>query len=501
MYRRTTPTPSILCPEQALRFDLVFLAGLLAVFIPTPLLGWVLDTFGARICSALSAVLVLCGYILFAFGYETTKLDLLAPALGLVACGGMGLTTSLFALAKILSKYTTFVFALYSIAFDSSPIVFYIYVKLYQSFGITPRLFFLVLTVFPLLILLLCIFWPKGYGEPIEKHHHENPESSPQHELELSEIPLDGAPSPKQSGSGSISASHESSDGVQVPLEKGVDLEDEAPRLVFDEEGDDAIFTHPSHVAETVCEEHEQHHAKEEVLEANAAQHEETSEFGSTALFHMPFTQQARTREFIFLGLFHFVFTYWLSTYMGSIQSRLKGIDPTNNSPELKEKIESFTETFGLVLSLAFLSAPVVGYALYRLKLLRSIWVCNALAILWCLEQFLPSINLQLITFVTFAILRAWYYSIIFNIITQLFGWANVGKIWGTYSAISGFISFSFYGVSWAVVNVLHDSYLIPNLITLALFLLTTLFGLFLTNRKRAYDASLSLDSAPRQDS
>lgn len=449
---QTNATSTTTCAARSLRFDLVFLMGVLAVFIFSPFHGWTMDTLGARILTMIAACAMLCGLIMFSFGYHTQKLDLLAPSLMFIAAGGMGILMAMFSMARIMPKYISIILALLNVGFDSSPIVFYIYVKIYQAHpSVSPRIFFLAYCAIPILALLLSVFWPKGVGEP-------KPSST------------------KPSDDESASKRHnEDADALAISVEMDSINDTEA-------NGPTTANGNASSQKKDI----------EDISEVEAetnAEHTETSELGPTNLFRLSFKEQFKTKESLFFCLFHITFSFWLSSYMGSVQPRLKAIQPLTT--EVDAKIETFTETFGLVLSLAFLSAPFIGYAIYRLKLLKAIFVCVALAIAWSLAQFLPTINLQVVTFILFAVLRAWYYSVIFNTITHIFGWDNAGTLWGVYNVFAGVITLGFYGVSWAVINLWHGSYTIPNLAAVATLIASLLFPMFLAQKKKAYEASL----------
>lgn len=436
---QTAPVASTeLCDAQTLRFDLIYLLGLLAIFFPNPLLGWIGDHFGARVLLMCSATMLSLGSIFFAFGYHTSKLDMLMPGLMFTAAGGMGFILSILPFGKLIPAYVSSIVAFYSVAFDSSPLVYYIYVKVYQAYGLSPRTFFLSYLTIPLLALCMTLFfWPRGVGEPEDE---EATKASDPNSLELSTTD-------------STTDSQSTSDNVTLDLDAtttntAVDLDSEL--------------------------------AKEPVKAE-----ELVSELGPTDLYLLPFKEQLFRKESFFLCLLHINCSFWLSAYMGSIQARLKGMNDD------MEEVESYTEAFGLVLSLAFLCAPLVGYSIYKLKILKSTLVCVTLALFWMLAQFLP-FKVQIGTFILFAFVRAWYYSISFNLLTQIFGWKNVGKLWGLYNAASGFFAFSYYGISWMVVHWLDGSFFIINIISTIMFAANFLFYFYFKVRKDRYEASVA---------
>lgn len=440
-----------MCKAQELRFNLVFNVGLLGMFMFSPFYGYIVDAYGSRASTSIASALTAAGFMCVAFGYHTATLDLLIPGFLLISGGGYGSVISLMPLGKLLPNYVPIVLSLYNIAFDSSPLIFYLYVKVYQVHRITPHVFFLAFLILPLISLVLSIFWPRGYGEPASSKTTKDSSSS----NTLDEIELENT------------AKHESEhhDSEQVTL----DL-DAAPSDAKTIDSEQPI--------------------------------EETSELGPTNLFHVPFKKQLFSIESIGCCAFHVNYTFWLSSFMGSIQPRLSALDPTHGAdPAITEKIVSYTETFGLVLSLIFLVAPLIGWSIYRLKMVNSVFVHVGLAMAWSISKLVPSLEFQIVTFVIFAIVRAWYYSIIYNIVTQLFGWGNVGKIWGIYAVISGCFSFIFYGVSWCVVNFWNGSYLIPNIIELLMITASMSFAVFLWIRKRNWENSELAKKAVSTDS
>lgn len=422
---------SKMCSAQILRFELVYILGLVSVFLSTPVHGFLLDTYGARFLNHTASVFVIIGSLFFAFGYNTAKLDLLIPAMICIAFGGMATLLSLFPFAKITPQYISIVLAFYNVGFDSSPLVFYIYVKVYQATGLSPRSFFLIYLIVPISMLILSVFWPKGIGEP----HGTSEEQKETNTQSAGELELD-----------TISEG----DARVVPLE-----------------GDS--------------------NGSLEALESNRESktpetEEPTSELGPVEQFAWPFKKQLLSIESVLICLTHIIFSSWLSVYMGSVQSRLKALEPTGNM----ERIDAYTEHFGLVLSLAFLSAPLVGFSIYKLKVLRAFFVCILMSIVWNLGQFLP-FTAQIFTFVVFAVVRAWYYGIIFTFITHVFSWVNVGKLWGVFNLFAGLVSFAFYGISWAVVHWFKGSYTIPNIVSTISFSSTLLIALYFKRRHDVY--------------
>lgn len=420
-----------ICDAQSLRFDLVYLLGLLALFLCSPIHGWILDRFGSRTLTIIASALLATGTLILAFGFRTL---LLIPGMICMASGGMGMMLALLPFSCIIPAYTSIVLAFYNVGFDSSPIVYYIFVKLYQGTGISPRNFFLGYLAIPILACIMAVFWPQGVGDPPDDAVSE---VSDPNGLELT-----------------TAGEHEAhSDNVTVDL--------------------DAVTT--NNTSEVAAANEEKTITSDEI----------TSELGPVDLFPLPFKLQVQTMESVWLGVFHINCSFWLATYMGSVQARLKGMEDD------VVKVDSYTETFGLILSLAFLTAPFIGYAIHKLKILKSLFVCITLGVVWNFAQFLP-FKAQIATFIMFAIVRAWYYAIIFNMLTQLFGWRNVGMLWGVFNATAGIFTFGFYGVSWAVVHYLNGSYFIPSIFSTIFFAANFLFAFYLKRRKDNYESKLA---------
>lgn len=482
-----------MCPEQELRFNFVFNIALLGNFVPTPLYGYIMDTYGARPTLLSGLACIIASFLFVAFGYHTSSTDLLIPGFTLMMTGGYGLILSLFTFSTLKAQYSSFIFAIYSVAFDSSPVVFYLYVKLYSDWPISPRTFFLVFLTVPVLFTLLAVLWPKGIGEPAKT---ANTATNDQKMAELELFPSTAAKSPETtSPNGSA---------------------DDTPRLDLDLEGT-ATTTEPDDSQGVTLDFDSPTPSPAESSTSNDAQQVEldvtrestpsaeplslyTSELGPTDLFDLPFKQQLLTKESLGVCGFHTVNAYWISTYMGSISSRLSAMDPSHGTdPEIAEKILRYTEAFGLVLSLVIFAAPIIGYAIYRLKLARAVLVNSILAILWSACKFVPSIDFQIVAFVIFVVLRAWYYSIVFNTVTQLFGWRNAGKIWGLWSVVAGLVALSFSGVSWCVVNLWNGSYLYPDIVEFLMMVATSGFGIMLVVRKARWEKTQLITTLPSQ--
>lgn len=476
-----TTVPEKMCAKQSLRFELVFICGLATVFFSTPLSGYILDSFGPRFLGHVASSLVALGALMLAFGYHTTKLDLLIPGLIAIAFGGMATLLAVFPFARIKPQYTSIILAFYNVSFDSSPVVLYIYVKLYQRFGLSPRTFFLIYLIAPLSMLLLSFFWPSDIDESPEGAEGQktaNKEINGKAELDLGLDETETDSNENSTSSKAVNGHSKTANGHSKHDMVELDIEMETCNNSGEEKD-----------LHTVALEEEHSNGIE-----NAVAEPVTSELGPVEQFSWTFKQQLLSFESLLICILHLIFSPWMSAYMGSVQLRLKAIEPNGNL----ERVDQYTEHFGLVLSLAFIAAPLVAISIHTFKVLKALFLCIALSIVWNLALFLP-FSAQIFTFIIFAIVRAWYYGIIFTFITHTFSWTNLGKLWGAYNGASGFISFAFYGLSWAVVHLLGGSYLIPNIVSTISFASTLLIAFYFKRRhdKFIHDSETKKSALP----
>lgn len=132
----------------------MFAAAAVATNVFTLPVGTILDRYGPRISSIAGSVLLAIGAVLLAFAKQLAFDGYLSGYIFL-ALGGTFILLPSFQLSNTFPKYSGFILALLTGAFDSSSAVFLFYRLIYTASGnrFGPQKFFVIYLIIPLLIL------------------------------------------------------------------------------------------------------------------------------------------------------------------------------------------------------------------------------------------------------------------------------------------------------------------------------------------------------------
>jgi MFS family permease len=123
------------------------------------LLGALLDAYGPRMCSALSILLVMLGFLLFSA--STPQWPTHLPAVILIAFGGPGVQSSIIHLSNLYPAAKATVTSIITGSFNLSFIVFFVFDRLWDKFGLSYQQLFLGYSAVCLAALLLSLLlWP-----------------------------------------------------------------------------------------------------------------------------------------------------------------------------------------------------------------------------------------------------------------------------------------------------------------------------------------------------
>lgn len=132
----------------------MFAAAAVATNVFTLPVGTILDRYGPRISSIAGSVLLAIGAVLLAFAKQLAFDGYLSGYIFL-ALGGTFILLPSFQLSNTFPKYSGFILALLTGAFDSSSAIFLFYRLIYTASGnrFGPQKFFVIYLIIPLLIL------------------------------------------------------------------------------------------------------------------------------------------------------------------------------------------------------------------------------------------------------------------------------------------------------------------------------------------------------------
>ena len=104
-----------------------------------------------------------------------------------------------------------------------------------------------------------------------------------------------------------------------------------------------------------------------------------------------------------------------------------------------------YTQLFFIIVPLSFLFIPVIGYAMSTYGLVNSFHVVNLLSAVTFGVSLIPSLELQIVSFVCFSIYRGYLFSCLGAYFVKFYGIQSAGRMFGMMSFLSSSVSFLLY--------------------------------------------------------
>lgn len=147
------------CYEQEMRLNLMFTVAAVCTNMCALPVGTILDRYGPRVASLVGVFFLTVGALLMAFATDL-PFDGYIPGYLFLALGGPFIFIPAFQLSNTFPKHSGLILALLTGAFDTSSAVLLGYRLIYQGTegSFTPKKFFLLYLIVPVLILLAQLF-------------------------------------------------------------------------------------------------------------------------------------------------------------------------------------------------------------------------------------------------------------------------------------------------------------------------------------------------------
>jgi MFS transporter, LAT3 family, solute carrier family 43, member 3 len=139
--------------------------------------------------------------------------------------------------------------------------------------------------------------------------------------------------------------------------------------------------------------------------------------------------------EFLFTLLFMTLHQFRANAYLGTNKLLLESLGDADTG-------YAYTQIFAITLPAATVCVPVISYSLRRGGFGRTYIVVTILAGIWNALTLIPSLPLQVVTFLSFTTFRAFFYSAHFTYISHTFGSRTNGTILGIVATFSGCVNF-----------------------------------------------------------
>ncbi|KAI9689270.1 MAG: hypothetical protein M1820_010181 [Bogoriella megaspora] len=392
------------CYEQEIRLNFMFTVAAVATNVNALPVGTILDRYGPRISGFVGCFFLTLGALSMAFA-DSFPFDGYIPGYLFLALGGPFVFISSFQLSNTFPRYSGLILALLTGAFDTSSAIFLFYRLIYQASNntFTPRKFFLVYLVIPVLILFAQIFLmpSKSYktvGELVAHAKEENAQASP-----------------------SASADSET-------LANSNDTSRSDPNAVYDPE--QAEIENPTDEATQLL-------GKDSKKQAEAEDKKRSISGVWGALHGRSAASQIATPWFILITLFTIIQMTRINYFVATIRPQYEFL---LHSYEKAAQVNTFFDVAlpaGGVISVPFIglildntSTPFVLLVLVTVA--AVIGVLGELTPLWAAYA-----NICL-----FVVYRPLYYTAVSDYAAKVFGFATFGKVYGLIICLAGLFNF-----------------------------------------------------------
>ncbi|KAI1364954.1 amino acid transporter [Xylaria arbuscula] len=425
------------CPEQDMRLNLFFSAASVSANIAALFAGYTLDHFGRRTCYVASAVLIAAGCVLLGYAFAIPEFDGYVLGNVLLSTGGTFLFVPSFRLANAFPKYSGLIVAVITGCFDASAAVLLLYQLAWEATNgsFAPNQFFFAYTIVPVILLI------GEFSLMPRDAYHTTPDL--EHKIEKAHDATRDV--------------HDSDQEIESPTELYRVRDSRADRRLVKLGQIEGILGD--------ADEREERAQKEEEIHAVS---------GVWGVLHgLPAHRQMMTAWFIFILLLTVIQMLKMNNFISTIWSQYRYLLQSD------EEAEAITKFFGIALPLGgILTTPFIGLLLNNLSVTSVIGVLTAMVAIIGVLNCLPFVAAGYATVVLFVIFRPLYYSAMSDYATKVFGFATFGRLYGAITCISGFFTFSQYGLDALTHGPFHDD---PTPINVGLMVTGTVVGLVLT--------------------
>jgi len=166
------PRDTLICPITCLQFQMIFVIASFCNFLGPLVLGIVLDSYGPRVCSVLSILLITIGSAMFAIS-DANSLPLFVPGMCLIAFGGPGTQNAIIHLSNLFPEWKATATSFIVGSFQLSFVVFLVFDQLWSHLQYSyTTLFTGYCLVCVANVVVSLVMWPD------EPYHVEEPQET-----------------------------------------------------------------------------------------------------------------------------------------------------------------------------------------------------------------------------------------------------------------------------------------------------------------------------------
>lgn len=393
----TTVTP---CIEQDLKLNLLFtIAAAVTNVIALPV-GWILDYYGPRICGIVGALWLMAASFTFKWSKQLESyIDPYMTGYTLLAIGGPFVFISCFQLANSFPQRSGTILALISGSFDSSSALFLFYRLVYQRWNHKPHLseFFSIYLIVPIFIIFCQL--------AIMPHHSYKNRGA------VAKLTTEGLDENGHLLEGDDGSAITSDVGERQSLLAQDAMEQEQDRL--------------------------SHHTgrRKSVLETYVEAKLEHKTGGAFGILHgYSLNAQLRSPLFYLMVIFATVCMLRINYFVATIRSQEEYLLGDSRLAAQMNAIFDVALPLGGVLSI-----PFTGLILDHLDTLSTLILVLVTSVAIGVLGLVPhSFATNLIGILLLVLFRPFYYTVISDYVSKIFGFDNFGTVYGALISISG---------------------------------------------------------------
>jgi hypothetical protein len=168
--------------------------------------------------------------------------------------------------------------------------------------------------------------------------------------------------------------------------------------------------------------------------ESQAAEGAGTTDTAVSGFQSLPFSVQARSpRHILLLVIFGTTIArmaFFFSTFTAQLLQWFDAAD-----------IRSLSKGFSVIMLSGGFGVFFIGPVLDKYGIAWGFFVTFVTGTLWSVLQFVPSIPVQGVSWAVFALYRAFFFSVIASYMVAVFGYANMGKVYGFCNVVAAMCS------------------------------------------------------------
>lgn len=448
--------------ERALYLGLVFTIGSVAAFVAPLISGAVLDVYGPRRAVQVGISIYALGFGLLFIG-TLTGTDTYPYAFGLIGASATMMAHPLFSLAALFPEMPGLVMALLNGCVDASASVFLCMGAMVDS-GVSFPIVLLGYLCGPILVILVLsiVFWPPRSFKSAAERQREEAEAQANDELVSSSAAatVAAASTSKQGGTSSDAKATSPAAQHSGPASK---TKPSAPDAV-----DHSLSASPLTSSTDGAGGDAGGVTTTSSKNSSSGGDDKASDSLYPRLFEL---------EFWMLVLFISQALLRFNTYLGSLDAQIQAMDTDDDTKF------ALLRAFGIILPIGATGVLPAGLIVDRLGITAAGWCLAVLGIIVNALALIPEPAVQYVTFVCFAIFRAFLFTFFTAIVAEQYGFGLVGRIMGTAGCIGGVVSLLQYPLLSLAFAQTPVSFVAPNAILLGCGVVSLAYPVYLTCR------------------